>query len=59
MGIKKFSQVSGIPEKSIPKLETLDKYCAPFTKFAVENIFILIRGMSKNINKIKEVVIGE
>lgn len=39
MGIKEFSHVSNIPEKSIsrminssstPKLETLDKYCAPF-----------------------------
>ena len=39
MGIKEFSQISGIPEKSIsrmlnsestPKLETLEKYCAPF-----------------------------
>jgi DNA-binding phage protein len=39
MGIKEFSIVSGIPEKSVsrmlhtldlPKLETLDKYFAPF-----------------------------
>ena len=39
MGIKEFSEFSGIPEKSIsrmlgsqntPKLETLNKYCTPF-----------------------------
>ena len=39
MGIREFSQISNIPEKSIsrmlnssstPKLETLNKYCAPF-----------------------------
>ena len=50
MGITEFSQVSGIPEKSIsrmlnsesiPKLETLDKYCAPFglkVSLTLENV---------------------
>ena len=50
MGIKEFSETSGIPQKSIsrmlhcetiPKIETLDEYLAPFglrTKIGLEEV---------------------
>ena len=50
MGIKEFSEISGVPEKcisrmlhseNIPKIDTLDKYLAPFglkVKICLENV---------------------
>jgi DNA-binding phage protein len=50
MGIREFSEISGVPEKcisrmlhseNIPKIDTLDKYMAPFglkVKISLENV---------------------